>query len=510
MEPPTATVTPPNKTAELPSTLPNLVVPEKAELGKRLPEASPTRSRGETRRPMKITKLNLTGDNIDAPDEVDEHATNEAPLMEYEISPTHSPSQSPSTKQAQLPKLLRNQPLTILETPANRSIQTPAGSEHRPSAPPYTRDANAAPTPQPLNPTQTALTHADDQPPAQTIQQDDTHRRTETTHPPATQHTRIPNPVTETTPIESTPSPLPSNLPIGLRFKKNIPSQDGQMAQAVNQTQSTQPGEAAPQRDDMAVDNFEQDNDPDSPHPNRNPPTPTNTPGDEDTAPDSVPFAPTPPNGFPHVQLGSDPTFLLAKKTKDACDAKPHPKFWAHLWQSEYDKGTQGKAQLALQRIIYQRTNEKPNSSHQHETKTRKAEAETNSSPPTTSSSAKACNLLLEERAASTPQTQAFFIPFNPSNPTYICTIRGFNFEALDDESSPITGANIDAIVRRVVQNELKEDQTFASLIRTWCMSSASLNTFINAIGTQGHMANLPKPRGSNANAPHPKEQRWN
>ncbi|KAG6824798.1 hypothetical protein H0H92_005803, partial [Tricholoma furcatifolium] len=201
---------------------------------------------------------------------------------------------------------------------------------------------------------------------------------------------------------------------------------------------------------------------------------------------DILSFTQVPEHGFPYVQLGTDPTFILSDKRKA-------PKLWC---------------------LVYQKTKQKPRIIALTHAENVKIKSRDKLLPLyhylIYEITKEACDKLIAERAVSSLQMQAFFVPYNPANPNYICTIRGFHFDILKDESSPDSDVDVNTTVRNIVQDELRSDQAFARIICARCITRHPIDTFIGAIEVISHTANLPKPRGSHPNDPHPTETRWN
>ncbi|KAG6826254.1 hypothetical protein H0H92_000534 [Tricholoma furcatifolium] len=505
---------------------------------KRLPEASPARSKGEARRPTKVPKLKLKlvpeGANELNTESDDDGQPNDC-LLEYNLSPTDSPTRMNTGDPHKLPPPSHAGGTTTHDpsTPTGGVLRTPVSSEQRPPAPPYTRNA------EPIQPGQTNNAAQ-----VQATQPQNLQGPTTTpSHPPdASTNNREAHGGTTSLGNAYTP-PLP--IPRDLHFRKTTTQQQEAaptpvpvaMHESPSETHASSRDTATPQPEAMVVDGDAQNTDDsgenaqstgdanatsanaDTNGQGNGPPPPVRTepppPPPPNPPADTVDFTPIPEGGFPYVQLGTDPTFRLAENKKNACETKPHPKIWARLWRGEYDDSpqTQTRDILLIQRAIFQRTQEKPQILAPTRDDSTHMGGRGKYLPPhhflVSGISKETCDRLVAERAVSTPQAQVFFVPYNPGNPSYICTITGFLFDTAADESSPKSDVDPDAEVLRIVQESLRDDQSFKSIIRARCAAKHPPEVFIQAIRVVRHEANLPKPRGSTPNAPHPKESRW-
>ncbi|KAG6825715.1 hypothetical protein H0H92_002737, partial [Tricholoma furcatifolium] len=227
-------------------------------------------------------------------------------------------------------------------------------------------------------------------------------------------------------------------------------------------------------------------------------------------------FALTPREGFPYTQLGTHPTFLLSEEVQSACDAIPFPKIWACLWRGGYDEEKQKDDILSLQRLIFLRTGQRPRiiPPIRDEKAKKGRHHDRRYNPPyhylIYDIPQDACETLTNARALSTKDTQAFFIQYSPQPPNFICTVCGFHFNILADESSPEKDLDVDDKVLKIIQQALRRDQEFEHLIRIRCTSGDSPDAFIAALAVERHLADVPRERGDDPNSPPKKESRWN
>ncbi|KAG6808302.1 hypothetical protein H0H92_004585 [Tricholoma furcatifolium] len=452
---------------------------------KRLPEASPARSKGEARRPTKVPKLKLKlvpeGADESNTESDDDKQPNDC-LLEYNLSPTHSPTRMNARAPPKLPLPGHAESMTTRDpsTPMSEALRTPASSEQRPPAPPYTRNA------EPTQPGQND----------NVVQIHDVQPRD--LQGPTTAPAQPPNAPTNNLEAHGNATHLGNTYTPPLQSHETCtsirpPHSSKKLPPHTKSQPRTKPGTTPP------------------------PPTRTQQPPPPPPNPhaDTVDFTPIPEGGFPYVQLGTDPTFRLAENKKNACESKPQPKIWARLWRGEYDDSPQAQTRdiLSIQRVIFQRTQEKPQILAPTRDDSTHVGGRGKHLPPhhflVSGISKETCDRLVAERVVSTPQAQVFFIPYNPGNPSYICTIKGFLFDTATDESSPNSDVDPDAEVQRIVQESLRNDQSFKSIIRARCTARHPPEVFIQAIRVVRHEASLPKPKGSPPNAPHPKESQW-
>ncbi|KAG6824845.1 hypothetical protein H0H92_005639 [Tricholoma furcatifolium] len=363
--------------------------------------------------------------------------------------------------------------------------------DSQPPAPPYSQAEGTPTYPQPTQATQdTPMDTSDTLPESEMTTGDQ--RTTENPDTNAGQQT--PNEELAMTQQETTHSQIPRDL----HFRKDKhanppPAQTSTVAHASQQvlpattpSQSAMQQQGAPnsesQPEAMLVDREggREDNTPLPGNSNPQPPPPT-TPAANESA-----FAPAPANGFPYTQLGTDPTFLLSDDTLTTCEAKPFPKMWARLWRGGYNEEKQADNRTGQRpRITIPTRDSKAKRGRNHNDKAY--------NPPyhflIYGISEEACDALLTARAVSTKDTQAFFVPYHPTTPHFICTIQGFMFDIFVDESSPESNLNVDETVLTIVQKALRNDTEFEHLIRTRCTSGASHETFIKALTVVSHLA---------------------
>ncbi|KAG6826116.1 hypothetical protein H0H92_001083 [Tricholoma furcatifolium] len=429
-----------------------------------------------------------------------------------------SPTSSPTRANNQTPEVLSsNRQGQATRTPTDKDVAQPTSPDSHPPAPPYTQAASMPAYPQNPQTIQDAPTREDV-------------RFANTADTPQTQHTidaQIAAPATGSQTVTYT------HIPPNLHFHKTQPSQPTtgdkeaqntttQIDQGPSNTgvttntaqtanQETTQGDTGNQQDAMTVDTDETPGRNDSPSNNNPVPPPKTTPPTIDPA-----FAPTPPGGFPYTQLGTDPTFLLDNEIQAACEAKPFPKIWARLWRGGYDEETQTNDILSLQRLVFQKTGQRPRiiPPIRNDQAKKGKNHDKRYNPPyhylIYGISAEACETLTSSQAVSTKDTQAFFVQYNPPPPTFLCTIRGFHFNILEDESSPEENFDVDGTVLEIIQKTLRRDPEFEQLIRTRCTSGDSPNTFISALIVERHFADTPRARGDDPNTPAKKELRWN
>ncbi|KAG6809382.1 hypothetical protein H0H92_000471 [Tricholoma furcatifolium] len=476
---------------------------------KRAPEASPAKSRGEQRRPKKISRLNLS-------EEATPNSEEDSPI-DYDPSPTSSPTGAHS----QVEGLPLPEPNDTYARPPTSKGQIQATSLDSPQpAPPYTQAETIHPYPQPSLTTQNTLTRNDN--PTDPGEHNSTdHQAQGTTHTPdtsqaidtqATPRERLPKDLHfHKTPVaHQQPGPQEHNAPT-VQTAQSSAANQASAAPAQTEIPQQNPSTNNESQDAMTVDTEGQGNEnPDKPRGGPQPPPPP-----KPTVVDPA-FAPTPRDGFPYTQLGTHPTFLLSEEVQSACDAKPFPKIWARLWRGGYDEEKQKDDILSLQKLIFLRTGQRPHiiAPIRDEKAKKGRNHDRRYNPPyhylIYGIPKEACETLTSARALSTKDTQAFFIPYDPPPPNFLCTIRGFHFNILADESSPEQNLDIDDTVLKIIQRELRRDQEFEHLVRIRCTSGDSPETFITALAIERHLADVPRERGDDPNAPPKKELRWN
>ncbi|KAG6874526.1 hypothetical protein C0992_007639 [Termitomyces sp. T32_za158] len=168
----------------------------------------------------------------------------------------------------------------------------------------------------------------------------------------------------------------------------------------------------------------------------------------------------TPVGGFPSVHLSTPPWFNLLPEQRDIFESYPDPKLWVRDWQGSNAADLMTTSER-LKELIRGMTGERAKlSTPQQEKEIISKRRFDRHKPPyhflISGISERAYNIMIAHPIISTPGTSAFFLPYNPPTPSFLCSIEGFTLSIKTPEAVIESEDTAMEIVRKtLVENEL-------------------------------------------------------
>ncbi|KAG6875157.1 hypothetical protein C0992_004941 [Termitomyces sp. T32_za158] len=177
--------------------------------------------------------------------------------------------------------------------------------------------------------------------------------------------------------------------------------------------------------------------------------------------------SPTPAGGFPTIHLSTPPWYNLKPKQRAHFDLYSEPKLWVHSWQgSKLDDLVETSENLRA--LVAKMTGERAKlSSPQQEKSLASSNRYKRQKPPyhllITGISEHAYAVITENPVISTAEATAFFLPYSPAMPRFLCTIESFMLSVKDETSI----RELEEEVTRIVRDTLLADDAFAILLKS-------------------------------------------
>ncbi|KAG6895223.1 hypothetical protein C0992_002505 [Termitomyces sp. T32_za158] len=146
--------------------------------------------------------------------------------------------------------------------------------------------------------------------------------------------------------------------------------------------------------------------------------------------PKNLSRTPTPVGGFPDVHLSTPPWFNLLPEQRNFFESYQGPKLWVREWQGS-NAADLMTASEKLKELIRGMTSERAKlSTPQQEKELVSKRRFDRHKPPyhflVSGISERAYEIIIANPIISTPGTSAFFLPYNPPTPVFLCSIEGF------------------------------------------------------------------------------------
>lgn len=174
-----------------------------------------------------------------------------------------------------------------------------------------------------------------------------------------------------------------------------------------------------------------------------------------------------PVGGFPEVHLSTPPWYNLRPEQRAHFDNYPEPKLWVRSWQgSKLDDLVITSENMKA--LILKMTGERARlSSPQQEKPLASAPRFERQKPPyhflVSNVSERAYEIMLNNNVISTSEMTAFFLPYTPPVPRFLCTIEGFSLSVRDD----VTIRESEEEVTRIVHETLLSDDAFIAAVKS-------------------------------------------
>ncbi|KAG6875615.1 hypothetical protein C0992_003088, partial [Termitomyces sp. T32_za158] len=175
---------------------------------------------------------------------------------------------------------------------------------------------------------------------------------------------------------------------------------------------------------------------------------------------------PTPAGGFPAVHLSTPLWYNLRPNQRAHFDLYPEPKLWVRGWQGS-KKADLVIASEDLKGLIFRMTGKKAKlSSPQQEKDIASNKRGERQKPPyhflVTGISDWAYALISNNPIISTAEATAFFLPYSPAVPRFLCTIEGFTLSVKDADAI----RESEDEVTRIVRDTLLSNDAFIALLK--------------------------------------------
>ncbi|KAG6897031.1 hypothetical protein C0992_004559 [Termitomyces sp. T32_za158] len=168
---------------------------------------------------------------------------------------------------------------------------------------------------------------------------------------------------------------------------------------------------------------------------------------------------PTPVGGFPVIHLSTPPWFNLLPEQRDHFESYQGPKVWVRVWQASNAADLMTTSDK-LKELIRGMTGEGAKlSTPQKEKEIVSKRRYDRHKPPyhflVSGISDRAYEVLVTNPIISTPDASAFFLPYNPPTPCFLCTVEGFTLSIKTPEAI-VASENIatDIVRRTLTDNE--------------------------------------------------------
>ncbi|KAG6883742.1 hypothetical protein C0992_007921 [Termitomyces sp. T32_za158] len=176
--------------------------------------------------------------------------------------------------------------------------------------------------------------------------------------------------------------------------------------------------------------------------------------------PKGLVHTPKPAGGFPVIHLSTPSWFNLLPEQRDRFDSYLVPKVWIRDWQASKEADLMALSDK-LKDLIKRMTGERVRlSTPQQEKEISSRKRNEKQKPPyhflVSDISVRSHGILLAHPIMSTPEASAFFLPYTPPLPSFLCTIEGFTLSIRDAEAIIESEEVATGIVRRT----LTEDET--------------------------------------------------
>ncbi|KAG6885655.1 hypothetical protein C0992_004982 [Termitomyces sp. T32_za158] len=175
--------------------------------------------------------------------------------------------------------------------------------------------------------------------------------------------------------------------------------------------------------------------------------------------PKSVIRSPAPAGGFPVVHMSTPPWYNLLPEQSSAFDEYAQYKIWVQEWQASKDVDLMVSSNK-LKELIQRLTGEKARlSTPQPEKEIITTRRSDKHKPPyhflTSGISKRAHDVLITHPIVSTPEATAYFVPYNPPLPTFLCMAEGFTLSIRTAEAVQESEEVATEIVRKtLIKNE--------------------------------------------------------
>ncbi|KAH0589178.1 hypothetical protein J132_09037 [Termitomyces sp. J132] len=185
--------------------------------------------------------------------------------------------------------------------------------------------------------------------------------------------------------------------------------------------------------------------------------------------------SPRPAGGFPAIHLSTPPWYNLQPDQRAHFDLYPEPKFWVRGWQGS-KKVDLVIASEDLKGLILRMTGEKAKLlSPQQEKDIASNKRGECQKPPyhflVSRISEQAYAVILNNPIISMAEATAFFLPYSPAVPRFLCTIEGFTLSVKDADAIWESEDEVTCIVR----DSLLSNDAFIALLKSKLIGDTTL-----------------------------------
>ncbi|KAG6878807.1 hypothetical protein C0992_007566 [Termitomyces sp. T32_za158] len=183
---------------------------------------------------------------------------------------------------------------------------------------------------------------------------------------------------------------------------------------------------------------------------------------------------PRPVGGFPAVHMSTPPWYNLLPDQREHFDAYPELKVWVRDWQASKDADIMMTSDK-LKELVTRMTGEKPRLSTLQPEKDIISKKRTKRHKPpyhflVSDISERARDTLLAYPIISTPGASAYFLPYNPLTPSFLCTVEGFSLSI----RTPEAVAESEEIATQIVQRTLEENKIVVTALKNKLIDDAT------------------------------------